>query len=674
MSNISADLYVSPSGDDRWSGTLPEPNATKTDGPLASLERARKAVRSIKSEEKPVRVLLRGGTYELSDVVHFGTPDSGTEQASITYAAYDGETPILSGGRRITGWTNVEANRWEVHLPEVAAGQWRFRELYIDGEPRPRASLPRSGFFRVAEPIEAAPTDTVFDRFVYARGDLKPWKDLPDIDLVAFIKWRAPKFRIASIDEKTQTVQLTGGMPTRAWWAAFKAGNRYRVENVREGLTDPGQWHLDFTTGVLTYLAKEGEDPNQLQVIAPRLNTLIHIGGELDQCSRMEPVTGPHEIEQVEYIRFDGITFAHTNWHMPDEGTQDAQAAIFQRAAIEADGAHHCRIERCTITCTGGYGIHFAAACKHNVIAHNELTILGAGGIKLGEQRLRLTEPEISAHNQIDHNHIHHGGLVHQAGVGIWIGQTFDNSVRHNHIHHLYYTGISVGWVWGYGPSNTRQIAVEFNHIHHIGMGLLEDMGGIYTLGVQPETRLRHNHIHHIECHAPDDGGYGGWGIYPDEGSSYILIENNLCHHTTDGGFHQHYGRENRVRNNIFAMGRYTQAQCTRREAHISYFFERNVVLAIAGLLLGKRDGGGWHDDRIVTSNNLYWRTDGKDVVFPDDQTLTKRQAAGFETGSIIAEPAFKNVEAADFRLSENEALSKIGFRLFEVPTLDADC
>ena len=66
------------------------------------------------------------------------------------------------------------------------------------------------------------------------------------------------------------------------------------------------------------------------------------------------------------------------------------------------------------------------------------------------------------------------------------------------------------------------------------------------ALGVQPGTVLRGNLIHDIE-----KSNYGGWAIYPDEGSAHLLIENNVCYRTNGEIFHQHYGRENVIRNNI---------------------------------------------------------------------------------------------------------------------------
>ena len=101
MSSSKADFYVATNGNDAWSGTLPEPNAEGTDGPFATLQQAQAAVRIVKAEKKaPITVMIREGTHFIGESLVFEAQDSGAEGQPITYTAYPGETPVLSGGGR----------------------------------------------------------------------------------------------------------------------------------------------------------------------------------------------------------------------------------------------------------------------------------------------------------------------------------------------------------------------------------------------------------------------------------------------------------------------------------------------------------------------------------------------------------------------------------------------
>ena len=133
------DFFVSPEGRDEWSGGLADPNPGRTDGPFRTLERARDAARAVggrepRSNGDPTTVYLRGGTYFLEQPFVLKPEDSGTEASPVTYAAYEGEKPVISGGRRIGGWQRAEGGLWKAQLPEVESGQWYFRLLRTGNE------------------------------------------------------------------------------------------------------------------------------------------------------------------------------------------------------------------------------------------------------------------------------------------------------------------------------------------------------------------------------------------------------------------------------------------------------------------------------------------------------------------------------------------------------------
>jgi parallel beta-helix repeat protein len=232
---------------------------------------------------------------------------------------------------------------------------------------------------------------------------------------------------------------------------------------------------------------------------------------------------------------------------------------------------------------------------------------------------------------------------VYCPAVGVFIAQSSGNTVAHNHIHDLFYTAISAGWTWGYGPNQSKGNRIEYNHLHHLGQSMLSDMGAIYTLGTQPGTLIRNNLIHDVVSFT-----YGGWGIYPDEGSSDMLIENNIVYNCKSAGFHQHYGANNMVRNNIFALNNEFEIMRTRAEDHISFTFDRNIVYFESGRLLG----GNWTGDQYRFTKNLYYDRRGADI------RLTAQ-----DTNSVIADPLFVNAGNYDFRLQPNSPALKLGFQ-----------
>jgi parallel beta helix pectate lyase-like protein len=318
-------------------------------------------------------------------------------------------------------------------------------------------------------------------------------------------------------------------------------------------------------------------------------------------------------------------------------------------------------VEGCSFALLGSYAIEFGMGSQENRIAGNEIFDLAAGGVKIGDAAQHDSVAEQSFANGVISNVIHDLGAVHHAAVGIWVGQSSQNIISHNHVHDLFYTAVSVGWTWGYGPNQCRENIIEWNHLHHIGKDLLSDMGAIYTLGVQPGTIIRNNLIHDVSAFT-----YGGWGIYPDEGSSDMVIENNIVYRTKSASFHQHYGRENIVRNNIFAFGREHQLMRSRAEPHLSFTLEHNIIEWTEGDLLGSV----WSDDKYRLDWNVYYHpgTAGEAIRFAN-WTFEQWKERGQDTHSLIADPLFVDPEHHDFTLKPDSPALKLGFKPFSLST-----
>jgi parallel beta-helix repeat protein len=664
------DFYVSPTGNDALSGTSP---ATA----FATLERAKQAVRLAKEGSQDISsiiVFIKGGDYQLDQPLVFTPEDSGTATMPITYEAMPGETVQISGGRRITGWTQGTNGIWQAFIPEVKAGNWYFDQLWVNGNTRHRARMPKTGFYQAKGFPEGIPHkyDTKSRSFQFAKGDLDPqWSNLKDVEVIVYHYWMDSHLPIQSIDAKRNIVTFQFADPrqfsddfARPWHGA-----RYIVENVFEALDAPGEWYLNRGTGILYYMPCPGEDLNTVEVIAPVLTNLVSfVGNPLDQ-------------KYVQYINIKELGFSHNLFVLPKgDSNGSGQSALTVPGCIQMTGARFCSFDNCQLNNIGSYAFQLRDGCTHDCFSHNTLTHLAAGGFRANGGAVGSNTLTQTGFNTFTDNTIGYFGEVYAAAAGIILMHSQGNLISHNLIHHGFQCGISVGFVWGYMPSISRDNIIEFNHIHHIGQGLLSDMGGIYTLGVSPGTVIRNNLVHDVDASA-----YGGWGIYMDEGSSYELIENNVVYNTKDSAFNIHYSREVTVRNNVFALSTDALLQRQRVEPHISVFFENNIMYWTQGKLLTAT----WVDvpytfyikatpprTRKMTKTfyidyNLYYNPNlTVDSVKFGDESWAQWNAQGEDVHSICADPMFVDASHYDFRLKPESPAFKLGFEQIDMSTV----
>jgi uncharacterized lipoprotein YddW (UPF0748 family) len=652
FARIQTEFHVSAAGSDRDPGTREKPFLT--------LVRARDAVRALRLHtpqlQDTVRVFLHAGTYSLAQPLVLTPEDGGTRQSPTLYAAVPGEHAIVSGGRIINGWketTSTGRRMLQASLPSSVLSQPTLEQLWVNGSRRPPARMPNSGYFEVdSVPGVTEKTDWMDGQtgITLRKGTLPPSTDVTGAEAVVMNRWVESHLPVASYDTSRNLLRFA----RRSVFRLEKHDPFYLI-HVRSGFDTTGEWFHDTRTGVLFYLPAADESPKSITAVIALRTQLLLVKG--DSASH----------RYVDYLLFRGIEFSHTEWHFPtgketDSRNGDAggfvQAATGVPAAIECQWMRNSTFEKCVISHVGTYGLALGEGCRNNRFAECDVFDLGGGGVKVGLKTLSSDSLTFTSHNAFLDNHVHDGGLIFHSAIGIWVGQSPRNRFIHNHLHDFYYSGFSIGWTWGYGPANAAGNLVEMNHVHHIGVlsnddgPILSDLGGIYTLGNHRGTIIRRNVFHDIGARV-----YGGWGIYFDEGTTGCVAEDNLVYRTIHAGFHQHYGKDNIVRNNIFAFGKEAQVQRSREEAHTGFAFERNIVVW---------DSSKFYEGKIQEGNyvfdwNLYGA--GRKEFNVDSLPFRKWQEKGFDRHSLVADPMFVNPGAGDFRLKANSPASLIGFQ-----------
>lgn len=519
---VEATFVVAPDGDDANPGSAA--------APFRTVARARDAVRGLKQTGplgRPVTVSLRGGRYELPEPLVFDARDSGTPQAPVTYAAAPGETPVLSGGRRIEGW-RPETNG----VFAAAVGALRFRQLYVDGGRATLARTPNAGSYLLTRPYDVPGRTLVLDG-----GDLAGQEQaqaLVGAEIVVQSHWAPATMRVASAAVEGTTVRLVVVEPERGVFFDFVATHQahqppytaaYHLQNSRAMLDAGGEWFLDRDTGTLRYKPEPGQDLGQAVVVAPTLEALVRVQGTAQA--------------PAEHLAFVGLTLAHTTWLSPDVNGYVTLQAVREAGApdrrlpgvIHLEDTAHVRLEHNTVRQGGGNGIVLVAGTQETAVVGNLVTDVAGNGIVVES----LDQARVSRRDAILDNTVTRVGQDFFGAVGIFAGYTDGLRVEHNEVAEVPYTGISAGWGWG-SVDLTRDSVIRANRVHH-AMRLLDDGAGIYTLGPQPGSRIERNHLHDItrSAWAVGQPRQSVAGIYLDEGSDGLAVTANVLERCDTG-------------------------------------------------------------------------------------------------------------------------------------------
>ena len=707
---VSGDFYVAPDGSDTNPGTQQKPFAT--------LAHARDAVRQFKkaSPKEDITVLLRGGVYPLQETVVFTLADSGGPDQTITYKAYPGEKPILSGATAVKHWEKLtvypeelsaaaRGNVWVANVsfiaemkkrqspsPTVAAQMdrvERFLTLYKGSRRLPRARSEQ--FLLVKKPSEKITDNRTF---AFPQGMVRNWPDLAnaEIALIPMRSWISNILPVEQVDEAKGVgrTSVPGTYPLQRTLTHAEANN-VQIENVLAVLDEPGEWVLDRRSDTLYLWPVDGRPGDD--VVVPVLTELLRVEGKTDY-------NGPEDIP-VKHLVFQGLTFMHGDrfpWHgKTGWGVQhDWERFDSPSAMVRFRGADQCALKECHFKTAGSTGVRFDLHCQNNLIVGNRFSHLGGVGIFLGGYGPGTKD--VNRKNVIENNHISHIGELYQGSPGVFVWQSGENRIAHNLLHDLPYAGIcvtgrivwdpkgdgecskTIRWnevdrdkeIWGHAKRriswyerekhlHARKNLIYRNDIHDV-MQACGDGNCIYISGAGAGNQILENYCH--DCPSPHMNNV----IRCDDDQNETLIHRNIIFRTAGYAEGLMTKGNNVITENLLVDLRST----VRHRGYIRFFsgnvkgsvIQRNVLYSCDKTQSASYDGSprnGNPAPRLRDTKadyNLYHCTEDADW---GARHLRKERQNGIEQHSISADPLFVDIDKGDFRFKPGSPALELG-------------
>ncbi|MFJ8624974.1 RICIN domain-containing protein [Kitasatospora sp. NPDC093550] len=546
----TTNFYVDPvNGSDGNAGT-------STATAFRTIQAAQAAVRAVNANmSDDIVVNLRGGTYPLTAPVGFGAADSGTHGHTVVYQAYNGETPVVTGGKAVTGWTPAANGEYK-----ASVGTLNFRQLYVNGVRATRARYPDIG-----TDLQLQGSDKANKLLKLAASQVSTWSNLNQVEMMLETQWGESYLRLKSISTAGGTADVSiqdheAGILFQRPWPQLADGSPLHFENAHEFLNEPGEFYVDTTAQTVYYKPRPGEDLSTATVQAPALETLFDIKGS----NLGSPA---HD------LRFSGITFTRTTWMEPtDHGYLNGQGGNYNisadnannqfvgrpPAAVQAANADRVSFTGNIFTRLGSSALDLSHGVHDSSAIGNYVYDTAGNGIMVG----KFSDPTVEYHTvynpptspagedarevvknvTVKNNLITRTGQDYLGTAGINAGFVNSTTIDHNDISDAPWAGISLGWGWQSAANAEGNNSISYNRIGNV-MNRLCDSAGIYHLSNDPGTVLTGNYIHDV-VRSPAACGSPVHGIYLDEGSDNMTVSHNVLSHT-DGFINQNRNGSN---------------------------------------------------------------------------------------------------------------------------------
>lgn len=515
---MATDFYINQKGNDSWSGTLKDANEKKTDGPFKTIERAKKAIRTLKQTntfKDNVTVNIAAGRYYLSAPLNFNLIDSGLPDKEILWQGEPGAQVTISAGipltckKRNTLIWDCPVDTQPVSTAYFNTGRIKGNapkfELFVNDQKLQLARWPDNDWAHIKVPVDQFTQFSVMEALPTLIGNIKD----AQVHIFPNNDWADQYTGIDFVNQSTNTIKLSAPV-----YYALASGRRFYVQNLPSFLNAPGEWLYDEAVKKISFIPPKEMKPT-VAMLSSLPNILI--------------------ADSVSYLTFKNISFQHST------GT-----------AITVIGSNNIVMDHLEVNSVGGKGVEIKNG-QNVQLTNSKIHHTGGMGVDvLGGDRATLKASGHVIHN----NYIHHMGtvlLTYNAGINV---AGVGTKIMHNLLEQGAHSAITIGG---------NEHLIEKNEIHHFCLQA-SDCGAIYT-GRDWSSRgsvIRNNYIHDII-------GYGmksvdvaknqvvyetpnrAVGAYLDDGMSGIEISGNIFENAgwaiQVGG-----GRDNKIINNYFKI------------------------------------------------------------------------------------------------------------------------
>jgi len=516
------DYYVSPNGSDTYLGTK--------ESPFKSIDYAKAVAAKFKGAiDSDITVYLTGGEYRLLDTIHFNEEAFSTGNHKVIFKAMSGQTPIVSAGKKISGWQQVTVNGLNIYKAKVSGVDY-VRQLYVNDKSEPRAAL--EGTYNWSYKSTTDKTGiTVKD------VDLSKVQNPSSMEVVWVVEWKIFVHLANSIDGNTINMQqpyfkfttsaIDAGADPDGYYFPNQLRHKLSIQNDISFINTPGEWYYDNRTQEIYYYPSAGISMSNADCYIPVIEEIMNFEGVPSA--------------KIRNIEFNGITFKYAANNLASKygiAINQAQTYIsgitsttsggisipydFIKGNINLENTDGINFINCVFKNLGAAAINVSKGAHHTTIQGCVFTDLSDSAVVIGSDKNASASDTMKVmYTTFDNNIIRRVAKDYAAMPAVSGYYAAYTKITNNDIYDVPYSAITLGWGWG----NISDSTPSHDNIisgNKIGKYLqrARDGGGIYTLGYQPNSFIQNNYIF--------DQGEAFGGIYPDEGSAYFKISDNV--------------------------------------------------------------------------------------------------------------------------------------------------